>query len=212
METKEQTKQSEFFSSLIEVQKKISALNKTKANPHYKTKYVPLSDILEEVKPILNEHGLFLSQTFSVPAGGKTEMITKIISSAGESIESTCLLDSKDPHDPQKVASAITYYRRYSITSMLGIEENDDDGELASKPAPDPVSNPLFEKFKAEKDKFYTLTTELEMSECSNLEELSECFKKASLLRPYVSKEAFDRIVSVKDQLKASFTKSSQSN
>jgi hypothetical protein len=30
--------------------------------------------------------------------------------------------------DPQKLGSAITYYRRYTLQSLLGLQAEDDDG------------------------------------------------------------------------------------
>ena len=34
--------------------------------------------------------------------------------------------------DPQKIGSAITYYRRYTLQSLLGIQAEDDDANKAS--------------------------------------------------------------------------------
>ena len=36
--------------------------------------------------------------------------------------------------DPQKLGSAITYFRRYTLKSLLAIAEEDDDGNRAAKP------------------------------------------------------------------------------
>jgi len=36
--------------------------------------------------------------------------------------------------DAQKIGSAITYYRRYTLQSLLALQAIDDDGNLASKP------------------------------------------------------------------------------
>jgi len=40
--------------------------------------------------------------------------------------------------DPQKLGSAITYYRRYTLVSLLGLQAEDDDGNSA-KPKPQPI-------------------------------------------------------------------------
>ena len=34
--------------------------------------------------------------------------------------------------DPQKLGSCITYYRRYTLGSLLGLQSEDDDGNAAS--------------------------------------------------------------------------------
>jgi hypothetical protein len=39
-------------------------------------------------------------------------------------------------NDPQKMGSMITYYRRYTLQSLLGLQAEDDDGNAASKAKP----------------------------------------------------------------------------
>jgi hypothetical protein len=42
--------------------------------------------------------------------------------------------------DPQKMGSAVTYYRRYMLQSLLLLRAVDDDGNIASGKATPPVS------------------------------------------------------------------------
>jgi hypothetical protein len=35
--------------------------------------------------------------------------------------------------DPQKLGSAVTYYRRYTLQSLLGLQAEDDDANAASE-------------------------------------------------------------------------------
>lgn len=42
----------------------------------------------------------------------------------------------KDPNNPQAIGSAMSYARRYSLTSMLVLNIDDDDGEAARKATP----------------------------------------------------------------------------
>ena len=42
---------------------------------------------------------------------------------------------SKDPNDPQKQGSAISYAKRYGLQSIFGLPSDDDDGEIANKAA-----------------------------------------------------------------------------
>ena len=54
--------------------------------------------------------------------------------------EITSCMALPDLTDPQKIGSAITYFRRYSLTSLLSLQcEVDDDGNKASKPTEIPV-------------------------------------------------------------------------
>jgi hypothetical protein len=56
----------------------------------------------------------------------------------GEKIGSVIGITCKDPNDPQKFGSALTYYRRYSLLALLGLAPEDDDGNAASQPARTP--------------------------------------------------------------------------
>jgi hypothetical protein len=63
--------------------------------------------------------------------GGK--VITMIFDvESGESIQSD--IDLPQIQDPQKLGSAITYFRRYTLQSLLSLQAVDDDGNLASQP------------------------------------------------------------------------------
>ena len=49
----------------------------------------------------------------------------------GNSVSSSMQLPNIQ--DPQKLGSAITYYRRYTLQSLLGLQAEDDDGNTATK-------------------------------------------------------------------------------
>jgi hypothetical protein len=54
-----------------------------------------------------------------------------------------------DLNDPQKLGSAVTYYRRYTLQSLLSLQAEDDDANTASKapaPAPKTITNENFAK------------------------------------------------------------------
>jgi hypothetical protein len=61
---------------------------------------------------------------------------------SGEFISATYTLQVVRQNDPQAQGSAISYARRYAITSVLNLAISDDDGEAAMKPlrqAPSPA-------------------------------------------------------------------------
>jgi hypothetical protein len=123
---------SNFIQALIKVQKEIGKVYKEKINPHFKNKYVPLNSILEEIKPTLNDNDFFLSQKISIE--NEQEMLkTELLHVSGESLVSIAPLNISDKNNPQKYGSAITYMRRYSLTALLGLEEDDDDGKIAAQ-------------------------------------------------------------------------------
>lgn len=114
---------------LLEVKKQIGTLSKKSTNPFFKSKYLDLRTLLENVEPILEEQGLLLLQPIQ---NGLVQSVI-IDSESGEVLVDSCL-PLPDIKDPQKLGMAITYFRRYTLTSLLAISEKDDDGNEASKP------------------------------------------------------------------------------
>ena len=58
-----------------------------------------------------------------------------IDSESGELAKSS--LELPNLTDPQKIGSAISYYRRYTLSSLLGLQAEDEDGNgLKAKPKP----------------------------------------------------------------------------
>jgi len=117
------------YTKLLEVQKEVTGIGKDSKNPFYKSSYFDINKLLRVVKPALNKHGLLLMQPLS-NVNGLQALTTMIIDTeSGELVENTIPLTIND--DPQKMGSAITYYRRYALQSLLGLEAKDDDGNSA---------------------------------------------------------------------------------
>lgn len=108
-------------------------------------KYLNLATLLKTIKPVFEKHGLAFTQKVTFDNTGEGRQILGTIE--------TIIFDDTDQKtvceypffvtgDPQQVGSAITYARRYSLTTILGIfPDKDDDGayarqqyETASKP------------------------------------------------------------------------------
>ncbi len=122
--------ETKIYAKLLEAQKEIGAIKKDSDNPYFKSKYVDINGILAVVKPILNKHGLVLTQALNVTEG-RTGLNTAIVDSeSGEKVESNVFLPEMSK--PQETGSAITYFRRYALQSLLALESEDDDGNIAS--------------------------------------------------------------------------------
>lgn len=120
--------------ALLEVQREIRNPSNTATNPFFKSKYAPLPDILNCVRPLLTENGILLIQNTGSNEAGDVYVQTKLIHKSGEVIETDKLLLKPDKNTAQGIGSAITYGRRYQLTALLGISsEDDDDGNIASK-------------------------------------------------------------------------------
>jgi hypothetical protein len=106
----------------------IGKVTKNANNPHFKKSYADLNAIIEAVEPILLENGLLLLQ----PIHGNS-VCTQIIDLESNDMIESCI-DLPTGIDPQKMGSAITYYRRYTLQSILSLQAVDDDGNMASQP------------------------------------------------------------------------------
>lgn len=115
---------------LLEFQKRITAIKKDGKNPHFKSSYATLPNILSEVKPLLSELGLVVNQP--ILNGNVCTQITD--PESGESVSGEISLPTN--LNPQQLGSAITYYRRYLLAGILALEIEDDDGNEASIPTP----------------------------------------------------------------------------
>jgi hypothetical protein len=125
----EKIQQKTIFGSLIDFQSEIQAVSKSANNPFYKSKYATLDSIQKTIQPLLYKHGLAYTQ--SIVDGG---LMTTLYNAQGDKLESGAIpliLTGK----PQERGSEITYARRYSLTSFLGliVEDEDDDGNKAQE-------------------------------------------------------------------------------
>lgn len=97
----------------------------------YKFSYATLDNIVHCIRPALAKHGLAVIQPV-VTIGGRPHLVTRIMHKSGEWSESLMEIIG-DRSKPQAFGSALTYTRRYSLTSMLLIvSEDDDDGAAAA--------------------------------------------------------------------------------
>ncbi len=151
---------------IIEILSSITALKKEKDNPFFKSKYVDLPTILQEVKPILFKNQCYPTQ--QILSGDKTTLKTKITHVDGTVLlECEAPIPVKDINNPQNWGSAITFMKRYSLTSLLGIEEEDDDGNKGTKTAKtDHLMMEVLNLFLAEK-----------LDKCLSSNELKSCWK-----------------------------------
>lgn len=119
--------------ALIQAQTELN--NPNKNTEGYGYKYADLSSILDQVKPILQKHGLMISQPCSDDGNGKVGVTTILAHSSGEFIADTLRLpipEMKGANATQAAGAAITYARRYALSSILNIAA-DEDTDASSK-------------------------------------------------------------------------------
>jgi len=133
-------KKSESIANLVKalsaLQGELKDSSKNAVNPHYKSKYSDLSEVLGNLRPLLAKNQLALSQ-FPSFENGIVSVTSLLAHASGEWIESTASAPATK-QDVQGVGSAITYLKRYSATSIVGMAsaDQDDDGNSASTVPP----------------------------------------------------------------------------
>jgi len=121
----------EIYKKLAKAISELPAMKKDTKGYNYK--YFDINQILEKIKPVFENHGLYILQPLT-NVNGKPAIKTVIVDTeSGETIEET--FPFLDNSDPQKQGSTITYYRRYALQSFLGLEAEDDDGKKGGEKA-----------------------------------------------------------------------------
>jgi ERF superfamily len=120
-------------SALCQFQAECPAPKKTAENPHFKSKYSPLEEIISTIRPHLAKNGLSFFQS-TTTEGENICVTTLILHTSGEFIETDPLKLPMGKVTAQGAGSAVTYARRYSLCAALGIAaEEDDDGNGATQ-------------------------------------------------------------------------------
>lgn len=117
--------------ALLDAQMAISFASKDATNPHFKNKYADLPAVIDAIKSPLNDNGIVFMQTGSPSDDGYLHLTTRLMHESGEWIEDTLVMPLPK-QDPQGYGSAMTYARRYALSAITGLYQDDDDGNLGS--------------------------------------------------------------------------------
>lgn len=118
-------------------------------NPFLKNRFASLGAVIAASKPVLAKHGLSVEQ-MPVSESGQIGVRTTLRHSSGESASGTIFLplgEERGKSLAQVAGSIITYLRRYSWSSVLGMYADEDtdghgatEGKRATAPAQAPAS------------------------------------------------------------------------
>lgn len=134
MQTSEQI--NEIAAALAKAQGQIKAASKDSENPFFDSSYADLDSCWAVAQAPLSDNGIAVVQS---PGGiaPHVKMVTRLIHSSGQWIESDTLEGVSDKTKPQDLGSLVTYLRRYQLCPMVGIRpKDDDDGNAASGKEP----------------------------------------------------------------------------
>ena len=136
------------FKALADFQQEVPVIHK--ATQGYGYTYADLPKILEVINPLLKKHGLGFTQLIN-----GTQIATCLFHiESAESIESKIDIPQgvvlKGMNEFQVLGSAITYLRRYALSSMLGLvtdKDTDASGEqVKNEPKKPTITNERFQK------------------------------------------------------------------
>lgn len=117
-------------------QAQLGHAKKDATNPHFRSKYATLASVWDACRDALVNNGLAVTQCVDFEES-VTFLETVLMHESGQHITSRVpILFGDRKQDMQSLGSAISYARRYSLASIVGISVDDDDGETAAGRAP----------------------------------------------------------------------------
>ncbi|ORO47556.1 ERF family protein [Streptococcus oralis] len=124
----------EFSKAFAKTQQEMKQPLKDANNPFFKSKYVPLENVVEAITESASKNGLSFTQFPSSDEVGNVTVGTLVMHSSGEWIEYDPIKMKPVKNDPQSIGSAITYAKRYALSAIFGItSDQDDDGNEATQ-------------------------------------------------------------------------------
>jgi len=137
----------ELAKALLAARKEMGKLVNNAKNPHYRSNYATLDEVIRVAQePLANAGICVLESTAVISENNMTVQKLELREvESGDSHQSTLPLICKDPSNPQQLKSAQTYARRMLWTAAAGLAPEDDDGNAASQGASkaQPTQDPL---------------------------------------------------------------------
>jgi len=130
------------YQKLAQAKSEIGAISKDSKNPFYNSKYFDINQLLNHVEPVLEKYGLMVMQPI---VEGKVVSLIIDVETGNDCRSEISLTDERDP---QKIGSQISYFRRYSLSSLLCLQAQDDDGNQAIPKKP--TAKKVFSKTDAD--------------------------------------------------------------
>jgi len=136
--------------SLAAFQQEVKVIHK--ATQGYGYSYADLPKIFEEINPLLQKHGLGFTQLINTKEGVNYLATVVFHVESGEQIESNCMIpyvQLKGMNDYQSFGSAVSYFRRYCLSSILCLVSDKDldaSGEQVKTKKKPKIDNDRLEK------------------------------------------------------------------
>ena len=120
--------------ALSKVQGILEGAKKESSNPFFKSRYADLTSVWDAIRKPLADNGLAVIQT-GVYNADNPELISIETTLSHISGEWVSGIISVKPvkNDPQVAVACVTYLRRASLSAIVGVSPEDDDGEAATR-------------------------------------------------------------------------------
>ena len=113
--------------ALAKAQGEVKNPSFNRVNPHFKSKYADLGEVLSAVRPALSKNGISIMQMTDVTDTGIV-LHTRLTHSSGQWIEGVYPVSPMGTH--QQMGAALTYAKRQALSAIVGVAgEDDTDGE-----------------------------------------------------------------------------------
>lgn len=118
--------------AIVKAQRTLRAVGKTAENPHFKSRFAPLEEIMSAAKEALNAQGVAILQGTGDEDAAGFNLVTTLLHESGQWVAGRIRMPL-DKGTAQAAGSAITYAKRYGLAALVGIvAEDDDDGNAAT--------------------------------------------------------------------------------
>jgi hypothetical protein len=140
--------------AMLKVQKQLRPALKDNYNNFTQSRYATLNSVMEACGEALIDAGIWVTQ-YPVPVEGDGKLlglVTKLVHAESGEWQESLLVMPLSKNDPQGYGSALTYARRYGLSSMVGLVTEDDDANTACKSQD--LQNPRIADLKPRQEDF----------------------------------------------------------
>ena len=137
--------------AMLKVQKQLRTALKDSYNGFTQSKYATLNSVMDACSEVLIDAGILVMQ-YPVQVEGNGSLlglVAKLIHAESGEWQESLLLMPLPKADPQGYGLALTYARRYGLSSMIGlVTEDDDDANMACQGYPSGIQDSDHPEFK----------------------------------------------------------------
>lgn len=162
--------------ALAKAQGMIKSAAKDSVNPHFKSSYADLASIDAASKEALSKNGLSVVQLPRAD-GRRVTLVYALLHESGQYLGSDLTMTAQQD-TPQSVGSCITYQRRYSKAAIVGISQDDDDGNGASAKKAVPAGSVLYDgETPLLKNELFSIAKKLGITKVDDLKSVNQACK-----------------------------------